>query len=174
MSWTLFYFSNPRTLRKQRWTAVWITMILGTVLGMDHVKVTYQHKSTATVISEKCSQDIKVWQIWMTETRIRCVRGNVSVPNFRLCATQQRRPPDLHNAACRGSRSISVSAGIHGCHNNLQETQEVSMSVYHLIINRRQYNTFFWYLLTCVNNTFLMLCWCSKNFLQRRKRLKLS
>lgn len=104
----------------------------------------------------KWSHDIKVRQIWITETCMSCVRGNVCVFNFRLYV-RNRFPPDLPNGACHvGSGSVSVSADIHSCHDkNLQETQEeVSMSVYHLITNKKQYNTLFWHLLTCVTTNF--------------------
>lgn len=50
MSSTLFYFSSPRPSWKQRWTAVWITTTLGTVLlFMKPVKEANRQKSTAMV-----------------------------------------------------------------------------------------------------------------------------
>lgn len=93
----------------------------------------------------------------MTQTSIPCVRGNVSVVNFRLCVGNNRKgsPPDLPNAAGRCG-SGSISADIHGCHDkNLQETQEVvPVSANHLIINKKQCHTFFCRLLTCVTINF--------------------
>lgn len=72
------------------------------------------------------------------------MRASVSALNFRLCVRNKRKAPCLPNAECHvGSGSISASAPIHGGRaRNLQETQHVSMSVYHF--------TFVWYLLTCV------------------------
>lgn len=61
---------------------------------------------------------------------------NLCVFNFRLSVRNTRRnwAGAPHDAACHvGSWSVSVSVGIHCCHDqNLQEAQEVSLSVFDL------------------------------------------
>lgn len=119
-------------------------MTLSSVFIPNPVEKPHQQKSTAKVTAEKGSQDIKAWQLWITD---------VSALNFRLREEKYKgKTPDGHSVAESwvGSGSISVAADIRSCRdNNLQETH-VSMSVHHLITNTKQHHNFLRYLLTCV------------------------